>query len=296
MLSNEKISTYKDILNEELRVAMGCTEPIAIAYASAIARDALGAYPEEIKISLSGNIIKNVKSVIVPSTGGMHGIESAVAAGVVSGRYDLKLELLSVLEQQDVDTVEKYKRTCQISVEELVSPCNFDLSIEAGAAGNKAHVKITDYHTNVVAVFVNGCDVTEKYRNEREETGKSLKKADRSLLNVEDIVDFADNADLEGIKDALLMQIEMNMAIASEGLRGDWGATIGKILYDNGEAPLKDKLKGYAAAGSDARMSGCELPVCIISGSGNQGITASVPASASGHCQISTIRPTLHLQ
>ena len=277
MLSNEKISTYKDILNEELRVAMGCTEPIAIAYASAIARDALGAYPEEIKISLSGNIIKNVKSVIVPSTGGMHGIESAVAAGVISGRYDLKLELLSVLEPQDAVAIDRYKGACKITVEELVSPCNFDLSIEAGAAGNKAHVKITDYHTNIVAVFVNGCDVTEKYRNEREESGKSLKKADRSLLNVEDIVDFADNADLEGIKDALLMQIEMNMAIASEGLRGDWGATIGKILYDNGEAPLKDRLKGYAAAGSDARMSGCELPVCIISGSGNQGITASVP-------------------
>lgn len=284
MLSNETIKTYEDILIEELQVAMGCTEPIAIAYAAAIARDALrGNKPEKITVYLSGNIIKNVKSVIVPSTGGMHGIESAVAAGVISGRYDLKLELLSVLNEKDIHTIDEFKKKCDIDLEELESPCNFDLLIVAEESQHVVKVRISDYHTNVVSVIcehANGndtVDLTDKYRNESSEIGKSLKKADRSRLNVKDIVEFADTVDLARIKLHIEKQIEMNMAIANEGLTNDYGATIGKILYRNGEAPLKDRLKAYAAAGSDARMSGCELPVCIISGSGNQGITASVP-------------------
>lgn len=277
MLSNETIKNYEDILIEELQVAMGCTEPIAIAYASAIARDALGDLPDTVIIRLSGNIIKNVKSVIVPSTGGMHGIESAVAAGIVSGRYDLKLELLSVLEDKDADKIKDYKDDTTIILEELESPCNFDLFIKALRGEDKVKVRISDYHTNVVHVSKNGEDITAQYRNEQSEMGKSLKKADRSALNVKDIVEFAECADLERIKPYLTRQIEMNMAISNEGLTNDYGATIGKILYKDGNAPLKDRIKGSAAAGSDARMSGCELPVCIISGSGNQGITASVP-------------------
>lgn len=277
MLSNEIIKTYEDILIEELQVAMGCTEPIAIAYASAIARDALAQIPQRITIRLSGNIIKNVKSVIVPSTSGMHGIESAVAAGVVAGRYDLKLELLSVLSEQDLEKIIEFKNSCEIILEELESPCNFDLFIKAEADGHKVKVRISDYHTNVVLVEKNKIDLTECYRNEGAEIGKSLKKADRSLLSVKDIVEFSDTVDLERIKPYLQRQIDMNVAIAEEGLKNDYGATIGKILYKNGQASLKDIVKGWAAAGSDARMSGCELPVCIISGSGNQGITASVP-------------------
>ncbi len=277
MLSNEIIKTYEDILIEELQVAMGCTEPIAIAYASAIARDALGQLPDKITIRLSGNIIKNVKSVIVPSTAGMHGIESAVAAGVISNRYDLKLELLSILGESDIEDIKSFKESCSIILEELESPCNFDLFIKAEKDSHKVKVRISDYHTNVVYVEHDKCDLTDKYRNETAEIGKSLKKADRSLLNVKDIVEFAETVDLERIKPHILKQIEMNMAIAKEGLTNDYGATIGKILYKNGNAPLKEVIKGYAAAGSDARMSGCELPVCIISGSGNQGITASVP-------------------
>ena len=277
MLSKDIIKTYEDILIEELQVAMGCTEPIAIAYAASIVRDAIGKAPDKIIVSLSGNIIKNVKSVIVPSTGGMHGIESAVAAGVISGRYDLKLELLSVLNEDDVQAIAEYKNNCQIILDELESPCNFDLLILAEADGKIAKVRISDYHTNVISVSVDDIDLTDKYRNEKNEIGKSLKSADRSLLNVKDIVEFAETVDLERIKPHIQRQIEMNMAIAKEGLTNDYGATIGKILYCNGEAPLKDKLKAHAAAGSDARMSGCELPVCIISGSGNQGITASVP-------------------
>lgn len=277
MLSTEIIRSYEDILIEELQVAMGCTEPIAIAYASSIARDALGTMPETVVVRLSGNIIKNVKSVIVPSTGGMHGIESAVAAGILSGRYDKKLELLSVLGENDVEKIKYYKKNTKIILEELESPCNFDLFIKALSGDDKVKVRISDYHTNVVHVSKNDEDITSHYRNEDTEMGKSLKKADRSTLNVKDIVEFAETVDLTRIKPYLLRQIEMNLAIANEGLTNDYGATIGKILYKNGNAPLKDKLKGYAAAGSDARMSGCELPVCIISGSGNQGITASVP-------------------
>ena len=277
MLSTQVVQTYEDILIEELQVAMGCTEPIAIAYASAIARDALGDMPEKIVIRLSGNIIKNVKSVIVPSTCGMHGIESAVAAGVISGRYDLKLELLSTLNESDVDAIKEYKSNNEIVLEELESPCNFDLFIKALRGNDKVKVRISDYHTNVVHVSKNDEDITEHYRNEQVESGKSLKKADRTLLNVKDIVEFADTVDLTRIKPHLERQIQMNMAIAQEGLTNDYGATIGKILYNQGNAPIKDIIKGYAAAGSDARMSGCELPVCILSGSGNQGITASVP-------------------
>ena len=277
MLSNETIKTYEDILIEELQIAMGCTEPIAIAYASSIARNALGKLPDTVVIRLSGNIIKNVKSVIVPSTGGMHGIESAVAAGIVSGRHDLKLELLSALNESHTEIIEDYKKQTKIMLEELESPCNFDLFIKAFSGANKVKVRISDYHTNVVHVSLNDVDITERYRNEQSEMGKSLKKADRSLLNVKDIVEFAETVDLTRIKPHLERQIEMNMAIANEGLTNDYGATIGKILYKNAQAPLKDKLKAFAAAGSDARMSGCELPVCIISGSGNQGITSSVP-------------------
>ena len=277
MLANEIIKTYEDILIEELQVAMGCTEPIAIAYAASIARNVLGVNPEKITVRLSGNIIKNVKSVIVPSTGGMHGIESAIAAGIISNRFDLKLELLSSLGENDIASIEEYKNNADIVLEELESPCTFDLFIKAENEGNKAKVRISDYHTNVVHVSLNDEDITERYRNEQNEMGKSLKKADRSLLNVKDIVEFAETVDLARVKPHIEKQIEMNMAIANEGLTNDYGASIGKILYSEGQAPLKDKIKAYAAAGSDARMSGCELPVCIISGSGNQGITASVP-------------------
>ena len=277
MLANEIIKTYEDILIEELQVAMGCTEPIAIAYAASIARNVLGVNPEKITVRLSGNIIKNVKSVIVPSTGGMHGIESAIAAGIISNRFDLKLELLSSLGENDIASIEEYKNNADMVLEELESPCTFDLFIKAENEGNKAKVRISDCHTNVVHVSLNDEDITERYRNEQNEMGKSLKKADRSLLNVKDIVEFAETVDLARVKPHIEKQIEMNMAIANEGLANDYGASIGKILYSEGQAPLKDKIKAYAAAGSDARMSGCELPVCIISGSGNQGITASVP-------------------
>lgn len=278
MLSSEICSTYESILIEELQLAMGCTEPIAIAFASAILKNALGGEPHEIRIGLSGNIIKNVKSVIVPSTDGMHGIESAVAAGVVSGAYEKKLELLSVLSREDTPKIERYKSECKMQIDELNSPCTFDLFLEGRYNERSAKVRICENHTNIILVECNGEDITYKY-TEKIRSGEKLAKGgtDRSLLNVRDIVSFAEEADVLRMKPYLLRQIEMNMAIAEEGLKNDYGASIGKLLYRNGKADLNTKLKAYAAAGSDARMSGCELPMCILSGSGNQGITASVP-------------------
>lgn len=276
MLSFEVCSTYEAILAEELQAAMGCTEPIAIAYASAILKDALGGAPERITVGLSGNIIKNAKSVVVPSTDGMFGIQSAVAAGVISGAWEKKLELLSVLSRDDVAKIEKYKSECDMQVDELNTPCVFDLFLEGRDKEHCAKVRISENHTNIALVECDGEDITYKYKGEGE-SGTDKERADRSLLNVKDIVAFAEETNLERIRPYLLRQIEMNMKIAEEGLENDYGASIGKLLYKDGKADLNTKLKAYAAAGSDARMSGCELPVCILSGSGNQGITASVP-------------------
>ena len=252
------------------------TEPIAIAYGSSILGDALGVYPTEISVGLSGNIIKNVKSVIVPSTGGMHGIESAVSAGIVAGHPEKKLEVLSSLGEDAKDKITAFLNGCKISISELSSPCTFDLYLEGRVDGRFASVRISERHTNVVSVIVNGENVTGKYM----QSGVIISnenKADKSLLNVEQIVEFACSADIERVKPYVLRQIEMNMAIANEGLKTRYGASIGQLLYKDGNVDVLTKAKAYASSGSDARMSGCELPVCIISGSGNQGITASVP-------------------
>lgn len=275
MISNEIKNAYIAILQEELVPAMGCTEPIAIAFASSIIGEVLGGAPEEIVASFSGNIIKNVKSVIVPCTGGKHGIESALAAGIVSSRPDKRLEVLNALGDNAGMDIDSLLSKCKITIEEIQSGCAFELHIHAKLQNDTAVVKILGSHTNVTEVSKNGEDLTEKYS-----LGKVVEntyyRADRSSLNVQDIVEFADTVDLTIVEDILTQQIEMNMAIAEEGLTNTWGASIGKLLME-GEQTLSRKARAYAAAGSDARMSGCELPVCIISGSGNQGITASVP-------------------
>lgn len=277
MLSKEICATYQAILIEELQPAMGCTEPIAIAYASALMRDALGEAPTEIEISLSGNIIKNVKSVIVPATGGMHGIEAAVAAGVISGRFDKKLELLSVLGEDDRISLRSYLKKTPIKISELKSTCTFDLLITGRCGTNIARVQISGYHTNLVTVERNGQSLTERYVKKEALSASTKNAANRSLLTVENIVEFASTTELEELRPHLLRQIEMNMAIAEEGLRNLYGASIGQLILGDGNVSIKDKARAYAAAGSDARMSGCEFPVCILSESGNQGITASVP-------------------
>ena len=275
MLSSLTKSTYEAILVAELRPAMGCTEPIAIAYASSILRKTLGADPVEIKASFSGNIIKNVKSVIVPATGGRHGIEAALAAGIVSCRPDMRLEVLTVLTEDDAQKIDKLLKECKITVSKLNSGCSFELELCGINGDDVATVKISGTHTNVTEVSLNGVDMTEEYvqRTIVEESGD---EPDFSLLNVMDIIEYADTVELDVLRPYLLRQIELNMAIAEEGLRGEWGASIGKVMLSMGN-DLSRRARAYAAAGSDARMSGCEKPVCIISGSGNQGITASVP-------------------
>ena len=275
MLSTLTKSTYEAILKAELRPAMGCTEPIAIAYAASILYELLGGEPKEISAHFSGNIIKNVKSVIVPATGGRHGIEAALAAGVVSGRPDKRLEVLTVLTAEDGEKIDAFLKRCNIEIKKLNTGCSFELELYGKAQGKSAVVKINGAHTNVTEASADGVDYCAKYNDVTlvEETEEA---PDYTLLNVKDIVDYAGETDLEAVRPYLIRQLEMNTAIAEEGLRGEWGAQIGKVMLSMGD-DVSRRARAYAAAGSDARMSGCEMPVCIISGSGNQGITASVP-------------------
>ncbi len=271
--------TYTTILREELVPAMGCTEPIAIAYAAAILRHALGTDPTALRVELSGNIIKNVKSVIVPATDGMHGIEAAVAAGVVAGCPDRKLEVLCALKPADTDRIRGFLAVTTPVVRELPTNHPFELVMTGEATvieqAVTVRVHLMDRHTNVVAVERNGENLTDRYLYG--ETLVHTEPADRTLLNVQDIITYAEEVDLDEVRPLLERQIAMNMAIAEEGLRSEYGASIGRLLYNGGHCDLRTKARAYAAAGSDARMNGCELPVCIISGSGNQGMTASVP-------------------
>ena len=272
-LTKEVYRGYCDILKEELRLAMGCTEPIAIAYSASIARSYLTAEPTSIRIGLSGNIIKNTKSVVVPATGGMHGIPAAVAAGTVANKPELVLEVLSSLTEADVPKMKALIEGCPIEVRELDTLHIFEILIQMKNESESVTVRLLDRHTNLVYVEKNGEVLV---RNEAEEEDGGI-KTDRSLLNVEDIVKFADEVDLDDVRELLERQVSCNMAIAEEGIKNNYGACIGKIIYKNGDCTLADKARAFAAAGSDARMNGCELPVCIISGSGNQGMTASIP-------------------
>ena len=264
---------YISILEEELRPAMGCTEPIAIAYAAAMARKTLGVMPERLLIEASGNIIKNVKSVVVPHTGGLRGIPAAAAAGVVAGDADAELEVLAHVTPEDIRAMSEYLRNAPIEVKHADTGRIFDIRISAFSGGDCAVVRIADYHTNLVLVSRND-DVLIK-RDVTDRIDDRL--TDRTCLSVEGIVDFADSVDVEDVKALLERQIDYNMAIAKEGLSGNYGANIGKTVLRGREYDINYKMRAWAAAGSDARMNGCELPVVINSGSGNQGITASVP-------------------
>lgn len=272
-ITKEIYQAYCDILKEELRLAMGCTEPIAIAYAAAVARGYLSTDPTQITIGLSGNIIKNTKSVVVPATGGMHGIAAAVVAGTVANRADLVLEVLSVLSQEDVSKMQEMLETCPIEVGELETEHIFEIMLVMKNETEEVKVRLLDRHTNLVFVEKDGQVLV---KNEAEEEDGGI-KTDRSLLSVENIVAFVDEVNLDDVRELLNRQIASNMAIAEEGLKGEYGACIGKIIYKDGNCSVSDKARAFAAAGSDARMNGCEMPVCIISGSGNQGITSSVP-------------------
>ena len=295
MNRNELYDTYTEILREELLPAMGCTEPIAISYASSILVSALGKRPESVIIRLSGNIIKNVKSVIVPATGGMHGIEAAVSAGIVSASPQKRLEVLTVLTEASVPEIRTYLEKTKIEVSELETNKQFEIKLYGVSGDDSAYVHLSDKHTNVACVEANGKDITSEYACA--DVAEETDRVNRDTLTVEGIVDYAKNVDIADVAPMIRRQIEMNMAIAEEGVKNDYGASIGKIIYNNGSCSLRDKARALAAAGSDARMSGCEMPVCILSGSGNQGITASVPvityARAMGADEETTIRALL---
>ena len=264
---------YLQILREELVPAMGCTEPIAIAYAAALARQALGRMPERVAVKASANIIKNVKSVVVPHTGELRGIAAAVSAGIVAGRAEDQLQVLSYVTQEEVGKIASFLKEREITVEPSGAPYVFDIQIRVYAEEDCAFCQIAGHHTNVVCLSRNG----EILRENPYEEQVATNKADRAILNVADIVTFADEVDLADVEETIQRQIDCNTAIAKEGLSGAWGASIGKVLLAAYGNDVHTRAKAMAAAGSDARMSGCEMPVVINSGSGNQGLTTSLP-------------------
>ena len=332
-----RYQAYLSILEKELIPAMGCTEPIALAYAAAKARDVLGRIPDKIRVEASGSIIKNVKSVIVPNTDGLKGIPAAVAAGIVAGNPEKELEVISQVDGEKKQAIRSYMDTTPISVGYLDEGHEFDLIVRAyagldessgstaesgglaeaigsaeavdvstaesaGLAGSTAEavgltaestestgsesksvrledesgdsvlVRITDQHTNIVLIKKNESTVYEQTLSEVENTDSLYQ-----LLSIKGIWEFIQSLDPEDVRPLLERQISYNMAIAEEGIRGDYGACIGKVLLDSFGDSVENRAKAMAAAGSDARMNGCELPVVINSGSGNQGITCCVP-------------------
>ena len=270
---NVKYNAYVQILKEELLPAMGCTEPIALAYGAALARKVLGELPDRVVIGASGSIIKNVKSVIVPNTDHLKGIPAVATAGIVAGDPDKELEVIAQVTPEQIAQMKEFIENTQIEVEHVDNGITFDIIVTLYKGSSYAKVRIANYHTNVVLVEKDGEILKQIEVAGEDEEGLT----DRSLLNMEDIWDFINTVDIADIKEVLDRQISYNMAIAEEGIKGNYGANIGKVLLDMSGNDVRTRAKAMAAAGSDARMNGCELPVIINSGSGNQGITASVP-------------------
>ncbi len=267
------LNIFTQILREELVPAMGCTEPIALAFAGAKAREILGTLPDKVIIEASGSIIKNVKSVVVPNTGNLKGIPAAVCAGIALGNADKKLEVLSDIHENEIPKISEFLEKTEIEVKHLKSGVNFDIILSAHKGGNYAKIRITNAHTNITLIEKDGEKLFEaKIRCESDEGF-----TDRSVLSGEAIWKYITEVDIEDIKPILKRQIEYNKAIAEEGLKGDYGASIGKVILSAYGDNVRDRAKAMAAAGSDARMNGCELPVIINSGSGNQGMTCSLP-------------------
>lgn len=249
---------------------MGCTEPISIAYATAKARAVLGEMPISAEVAVSGNIVKNAKSVTVPHTGGMRGIKSAFAAGLVAGNADAELEVIACVTGEQIEEIKRVKDNFDVEVSTPENARIFDIGITLKSKNHNAFVRIADTHTNIVLIQRDGEILYENLPKDED-------KADRSDLSIENILAFADTVDVKDVEEVLGRQISYNMAIAEEGLKNSYGANIGKVLLRTYQPDIKITAKAYAAAASDARMNGCELPVIINSGSGNQGITASVP-------------------
>ena len=271
---DEKYQAYVQILKEELVPAMGCTEPIALAYAAAKAREVLGAVPDEVKVEASGSIIKNVKSVIVPNTNHLKGIPAAATAGIIAGQADKELEVIAEVSDEQIARMKEFLENTKITVEHVDNGITFEIIVTLKKGDSYSQVRIANYHTNIVHIEKDHKVLLDIPVEGEYEEGLT----DRSLLDMQDIWDFINTVEVDDIREVIGRQIEYNTAIADEGLRGDYGANIGSVLLDTyGDQDVKVRAKARAAAGSDARMNGCELPVIINAGSGNQGMTCSLP-------------------
>ena len=272
MLNERKTEAYCAILAEELLLATGCTEPIAVAYCAAKLREVLGVQPEKVLAEVSGNILKNVKSVVVPNTGGRRGIDAAIAVGIVAGDASAELQVLAGVTESDTAKIQAYLDSSEITVTCPETPCMLDIRLTGWAGAHKAVTRVANNHTNLVYIEKDGQVLLEKPASASAEDNLQ----DKSVLNVKDILTFIETVPIDRIRPLISRQIQCNGAIAAEGLKGDWGANSGSTLLATGTG-IETEARAWGAAGSDARMNGCEMPVVICSGSGNQGITASVP-------------------
>jgi len=268
-----KYQAYVQILKEELKPAMGCTEPIALAYAAAKAREVLGCIPDKVEIGASGSIIKNVKSVIVPNTDHLKGIPAAATAGIIAGDASKELEVIASVAPGKTAEMREFLEKTPITVEFVDNGFVFEIIVKVSKGDSYAKVRIVNYHTNIILIEKDGEKLFEVVVEGEKEEGLT----DRSLLNMESIWEFINTMDVEDVREIIARQIEYNTTIAEEGLRGNYGANIGSVLLDTYGTDVRTRAKAMAAAGSDARMNGCELPVIINAGSGNQGMTCSLP-------------------
>ena len=271
--TDEKYAAYVQILKEELVPAMGCTEPIALAYAAAKAREVLGCIPDKVDIDASGSIIKNVKSVIVPNTDHLKGIPAAAAAGIIAGRPEKELEVIASVEKEQIAAMKEFLENTPIQVHHVDNGITFEIVVTEYHGDDYAKVRIANYHTNIVLIEKNGEVLQEVEVQGETEEGLT----DRSLLDMASIWDFVNSVEIDDVREVIARQIQYNTAIADEGFKGNYGANIGSVLLDMEGDNVRTRAKARAAAGSDARMNGCELPVIINSGSGNQGMTCSLP-------------------
>ncbi|MBQ6395899.1 MAG: serine dehydratase subunit alpha family protein, partial [Atopobiaceae bacterium] len=279
------IDNHVSILEEELVCALGCTEPIAVALAAAIAADALGSEPESMSVSCSGNIIKNVKSVTVPNSGGMRGIRAASTLGAVAGDAHRALEVLEGVTPEGIERTQQLLASgfCDVGLEEGVP--NLYIRVVASGAGHTVCTTILDRHTNITELTFDGQDIDPTPYGGQPRTADGAPASDGDLreLSLESVWNVCHELDIELIRDRIRMQIDANTAISAEGLTNDWGARIGKTLLASRPNDITTRARAAAAAGSDARMSGCAMPVCIVCGSGNQGITCTLPVVEYGH-------------
>ena len=272
-MDNRIYKAYVSLLREELTMATGCTEPIAIAYAGAKIREILGAVPDHCTVFCSGNIIKNVMAVTVPNSGGMRGIDTAALLGMIGGDASVELDVLHAVTEEHIQEMLRLKKAGICSCELVEGVANLYIRIEAEAGNDTALVEIREYHANITRLEKNGV----RLKSGSEETEKAVLE-DRTYLNVRDILQFADELNVEDVREILENQIRCNSAISEEGLRHPWGAQVGRTIEEIGEkGNLIDLARARAAAGSDARMNGCPMPVVINSGSGNQGIALTMP-------------------